>query len=896
MAFRRKETAAAVAYALGALGTVPLPDASAQAPNIVITVTGSNIVPQIEGETALPVQVIKREDIERANLQTAAELLSTVSANLSAGAFNETQSIAGGPSQPGFAGASLRGLSYNRTLVLVNGRRVVNYAFSANGIDLNFIPVSAIDRVEILKDGASAIYGSDAVAGVINFILRNDYRGAEAYAQYSSPEHTGGYSTHYTVGAGFGDLASQNFNVYTIVDYQKYGGIRARDRTFSASNYIPSEGVDQTSENSFPANVVTPVGRRNPTGDPGLAYANPACLPPLSFPTITNPMRCGFDNAAVLDIVDPSERLNVVGASTWRPSPDHELFTNGIYTRNKFIFRSSPSPIPNMTLPVTSAFYPHDFARFFGIDGRPLTVLWRAVELGLRTDATTSEQWNVVAGAQGQVAGWNYNGALAYSESNVNDRYVDGYATRSTLLPILNSGVVNPFGFNTPDVVALIGSTKLDQTVRTGKGTLTSIDFHASKDIYRLPAGPVAIAAGAEARRWKLTETAAGVLAAGDIPGIGPSVPSVAASRNVWAVFAEANVPIVKTLEGNIAVRYDHYSDFGSTTNPKLSLRWQPAKSLLVRASIGTGFKAPGLEGIYTPPQYGLTPILSDPTRCPVTGAPEDCRAAFPRNAGGNPMLQPDKSAQWGAGAVSEARCWPRVARARRRILLTNANTALNAAQIFQQCPDGINGPTCQFIHRGPVDPNFPNLPGPVVLIDTILSNLGTVRTSGFDINADLVFPTADWGRLRVGFQGTYTAKYLMRAGNTGYVDLVNHEVSPGVVPYWRHYLSLYWDYGPWLITLTDNYQHGTYDEAPTSTNGTQQRTIGDYDIWNISGSYTGFKNWTFSAGVKNLFDRDPPLSIQTATSANGGQVGYDPTYTDPRGRLYWAAFKYSFR
>jgi iron complex outermembrane recepter protein len=175
---------------------------------------------QDRGETALPVQVITREQIERAGIQTAAELLNTVSANMSFNSFSETQAITGGSGQPGFAGASLRGLAYQKTLILFNGRRIANFALGTKGGDLNAIPLSAIDRVEVLKDGASAVYGADATAGVINFILRKDYQGAEAYAQYTSPQHTGGYSKRYNFAAGYGNLATQKFNAFAMLDYQ----------------------------------------------------------------------------------------------------------------------------------------------------------------------------------------------------------------------------------------------------------------------------------------------------------------------------------------------------------------------------------------------------------------------------------------------------------------------------------------------------------------------------------------------------------------------------------------------------------------------------------------------------------------------------------------------------
>ncbi len=574
MSVRCKEISVALALTAAGCASTVFSVASYAQP-IQITVTGSNIIQRIEGETGLPVQVIKREDIERANLRTASELLATVSANLSYQSFNEAQAMAGS-GQPGFAGPSLRGLGYNRTLILLNGRRLVNFAFASNGVDLNAIPLAAVDRVEILKDGASAIYGSDAIAGVINFILRKGYRGAEVYAQYDSPEHPGGYSSQYNATAGFGDLASQKFNVMGTVGYQQFGCIHARDRPFSRTNYIPAEGFDQTSSNSFPANVDTPAGVRNPTGDPANGYRNPTCLPPFSFPTTGSPLRCGFDPPSVNDIIVPSERLSAVGAFTWQFDPDHQFFLNGVYGRNTFTFSAAPPSVTNLQLPPSSPFYPHAFAQFFGIDGRTLNIRWRPLELGLRTDKPVSEQWNVVAGLQGASKSWNYNGALTYGESKVTDRYVDGYASGSVLFPIFNTGVVNPFGYNTPEVVALISTAKLNGTVRTGKGTLSSADFHASSDILELPAGPLALALGVEARQWKLAQVSFDAVSSGDILGGPGTLPSVTAKRNAWAVFAETNVPIFKSFDASLALRYDHYSDFGSTTNPKLSLRWQP--------------------------------------------------------------------------------------------------------------------------------------------------------------------------------------------------------------------------------------------------------------------------------------------------------------------------------
>ncbi len=904
---RRKKIADALAHLRGAgtgaawlaLMSAPLASGPASAVEVLdkVTVTGTHI-PAIDGQSGLPVQVITREEIERANILTAAQLVNTISATMSFSAFNENQGLGNGM-QPGFAGGALRGLGYQNTLILLNGRRIATYAFANVGGDLNSIPMSAIERVEVLKDGASAIYGSDAVAGVINFILRSTYKGAEIYAQYTSPKHTGGYATHFNAAAGYGDLATQKFNAYAMVDYQKYGGIQARDRSFAANAYIPSEGLDRTGITSVPANVDTPAGARNPTGDPAKGYINPSCAPPLSFPTAAFPNQCRFNGLGEYTISDPSERVNIVGALTWQIDPDNQFFLNSTYVRNTFTFAVTPTQVSNQTtfqgvrrflLPATSAFYPHAFAQSFGVDGRPLNLYWRALELGPRTIEPTSQQWNVVAGMKGLLKGWSYDGAFNYNQSLVDSRY-SGFARESLLLPILNSGIVNPFGPNTQDVNDRMTSTLVDQTLRTGNGSVTSLDFHAANDVYALPGGPLAVATGFDVRKERVTQTSDPMLESGDILNAA-TFPSFTGSRNVWAVFAEANAPLFQDFEANLAVRYDHYSDFGSTTNPKVSLRWQPASTVLLRASAGTGFLAPTLPGLFLPPVFGFTVgNLSDPARCPVTQSAQDCNRSFPALSGGNPSLQPIRSSQWSVGAAWAPMRGLSMGLDYVSILLHDRIANYPPADILAQCPDGVTGVTCYLIHRGPVQPAYPTLPGPVVQIDQFFTNLGNSKVSAIDVNANYTSPAQDWGQLTLTFNGTYNIEYLQQQLNGSYVNLVDHYAA-GTIPYWRHYLLLGWNRGPWSATVTQNYQTGVYDQSPGPTTGTQLRRIGDYDIWNIGGAYTGLGNWTFSAGIKNLMDRDPPFSNQTQSA----QIGYDPASTDPRGRSYWVGLKYAFR
>ncbi len=197
-----------------------------------------------------------------------------------------------------------------------------------------------------------------------------------------------------------------------------------------------------------------------------------------------------------------------------------------------------------------------------------------------------------------------------------------GFPLLSRILPLLNSGVVNLFGPNTPAVTQQIVATNYNGPTFNGKLTGYGIDVKGSGEIYTLPAGPLALALGVQAGKETLTQNPAEMLATGDVSGFGGNLAPFSHSRTVWAVFGELNIPILKSLEGNIAVRYDHYSDFGSTTNPKVSLRWQPLPTFLMRASWGTGFLAPTLYELWNTTVQSVTPPgVSDPLRCPTDAA-----------------------------------------------------------------------------------------------------------------------------------------------------------------------------------------------------------------------------------------------------------------------------------
>jgi iron complex outermembrane receptor protein len=907
MSFQRKKVATALACLAGVGSAASLSGAYAQtptAPDIRVEVTGSNIR-RVEGEGALPVQVITRQEIEQVGIQTAMGVVDRLSSNSSIGGLNLQGSE--GSTGVGYASASLRGLGSARTLVLLNGRRLANTAFSGTSVDINSIPLSAIERVEVLTDGASAVYGTDAIGGVINFILRKDFTGVEAFAYYGDSEQGGGETQRYNVTAGWGDLSRDRFNVFATVDWNKIKPIAAKQRSFSRSAFIenPPGGLfDKTSGNSFPGIVALP----DAAASPGF----PACAPPFSFAVPGRGEQCRFDYASVIDIVPPSESWNVFGSARWQFHPDHQAFIEGSWSRTESTSRVSPSPISSATIitgePVlttpSSPFYPHALAAAHGVDGEPLEVFWRSLELGPRTDFNTIEQTRVVGGLQGVIAGWDYTAAINWSDSKAKDEWKAGWVRGTQLLSILNSGQINLFGFNTPEALALMRQALILGPIQENKATMTDFTVNASREIYQLPAGSMALALGAAYRRETFQQDSSPILATGAVPGFGGRIPPLPeVKRNVWAVSAELNVPITRTLEGNVALRYDDYEDIGSTTNPKFSLRWQPTRQILVRGSWGTGFRAPSLPELFLPSYLSSTGgTYDDPLRCPVTNSPRDCGAQFNSQFGGNANLKPEKSTNWTVGFVVEPTpaftfgadyWWIRVKDmigAPPEGPIFNDVVAAEAAGILVRFPAGSVG--C------PPSTTPGGIPCPIQFAIQNNVNVTEVTTSGVDINATVRFPRTDWGQVKVDLNGTYMiewdqsdpsgTQHLVGTYAGATATNVQGAGSTGAFPRWKHNLNLGWTLGPWSANVNQLYVHG-YSEP---SDDTPTRRVGAYSIWGINGSYTGFKNWTLTLGVKNLFDRDPPFTRQDRAF----QIGYDPYLTDPTGRFYYASVRYAFK
>jgi iron complex outermembrane recepter protein len=911
--------------------TAALP-ALAQETTQRIEITGSSIK-RIDAETALPVQVITRSDIQKSGATNVEQLMQTVSAAASSGAF--ASSASSGAATGSLSSISLRGLSSLRTLVLLNGRRIAPYGVGFVGdsvsVDVNSIPISAIDRVEILKDGASAIYGSDAVAGVVNFILRRDFNGGELALDAGNTHAGGANNRRASITAGFGDLARDRYNVMLSAALQKEGALFGRERDFATRGYDFAANNNGTSFHSFPANVFSPdfsIG-----GNPSA----PTCPAPyaINTPFDDGTGFCSFDPSPLVTLLPGTERVSVMAAGRFALSASTELFAEASFTKSKQRVVIQPVPfsfafaLPGsnplngqapwnglypaeygalagtphglgasnslILLRPGTPYYPTAFVQSLLNPGDPLpplTVFYRSNETGNRDITDHSEAPRLVLGARGTAGDWDWETAVLRSQSKVREQVNGGYPANSRILPILNSGRVNFFGPNTPDVAAELRATNFLGDAFKITSTLTSVSAKASRELGALGGGKAGLALGAEFRREDYLFDPNPTIQTGDISGYGGNFLTTDRSRRVDALFGEINLPLAKSLEVNVATRFDRYEGVGNSTTPKASLRWQPLPEV-VRVAVGKGFRAPSLQDLYLPQTTGVTAAgLSDPLRCPPVVLPPgqrtDCSAQFNVIFGGNPELKPEKSSNATLGIVLSPT--PQLTVGIDAFRINVEDTIINGIT-----PAIILGNLDAYgflVTRGPIDPSTPGLPGPIVQINQTNINLGEIRVAGVDLDLRFSAPLAG-GKLTLSGAGTYFSKYDVQNLDGSFasgLDAAN-AATGGVIVRWKHHASIDWSHGPWGFTLGQSWQKGYNDLAPSG--GTPLRRVGVYELYDLQARYTGFKNLELRAGIRNLFDKDPPYS--NAGSQTSFQGGYDAQYADPRGRFFYAGLTYKF-
>ncbi|HZX29043.1 MAG TPA: TonB-dependent receptor [Telluria sp.] len=901
--------ALAVLAALGMMAQQAAAQTNAGQPIQRVEITGSSIK-RIDAETALPVQVIKREDIEKSGVTTAAELLRNLSANTAP--LSDGASITDGTSgQRGFNGANLRGLGVSSTLVLLNGRRMANFASpgDSSGVDLNNIPAGAIQRVEVLKDGASAIYGTDAIGGVVNFITRKDYQGIDINGSAAATQQGGAGKKTLSLAGGAGDLGRDRFNVMGVLDVQRLEALRSSQRDFIKERPLAATLPALMSSNTYPANMDISSAQRNALIAAGLLPAGatrnrvnpsaPNCNPPATVyapQSLGGPLGCSYDYMQDTEIYPESEKIGFIGRATFQLDENNQLFAELVQSQATTRYVLSPNPQRIRNLPVS--ILPQAYRDALSAPGLPATfsgIRYRMTEAGNRTNEVTSTGSRLVLGASGTLGGWDYDVGLARAENRATDKYVNGYVLYDRFDAAVRNGTVNPFGPSGQAGLDLINSIKVNDEARKSKGVSTSLDGKMSRPLMALGGGDLAIAVGGEVRRENTTFTPSALLVSNNIAGdrdngaaAGSTTDLKATddSRHVYSVFTELDAPLSKELELQFALRYDHYSEVGSTTNPKFGVRWQPNKTVLIRGSAGTGFRAPSLSDLKRPTTFGsAASFLTDPQCAREQGSIDLCTDQWPVERRSNPDLKPEKSRQFSLGLVVDLNKDASFSVDYWNIEKKDVISTLGE-QIIVDNPAAYNG---KYIQR--------DSDGFITNILLMKENQGRLKTAGIDLGADWRSATGTWGRVSVNLSGTYILKYDRQFGPLEpYRSNLGVFLNDQVIQKWRHRISFGWDNGPFNLTLANQYSSGytdqntTYD--PVSDTLLPSRRVSAYSLWDLTGSWAISKQLKVRAGVLNLLDKDPPFSNQ----AYYFLAGYDPTYTDPRGRNAFISANYSFR
>jgi iron complex outermembrane receptor protein len=949
--------------------------ATGQANENEILVTGSRIK-QNPNNSALPLQIVTTQEIQRNGINSPEQLLMYLTTNGS-GADNlaSNADVVSGAQRGtnGLSSANLRGQGNAATLVLLNGRRVAAHGLSGSAVDVNQIPFAAIERVEVLKDGASAIYGTDAVGGVINFITRKDYEGVGLQGFTDITDEGNGNIYRVSGIAGYGNLDDDGFNIMGAVSYSWNQILRGSDRAFVNGNQpnrglsIDTRGTPIATAFNIGANAFQQPGGTLLTGltltAPNGANAAAGGINILNLPggagcetmdggmaydyalwnTPTAYYACAWDTGRAAVIQQPIKTLTYYGRGVLRIAHEHELslevtgsdadsaksFSNGQYTANTtnlpvaYPLNANTAPTYNTVFnAIRSAFTnPAQRAALDARYGRPIAGRWRCVPCGPREYVTDTKTFRAALGLEGPLwAGWDYRAGASYARSESSSLLGSGYYYRGTLangasdpnapqapgtpapgiVGVLNSGLINPFAIeqSAAGLSALQAVSAEGTTLYGGRYQVRQFDLSVSGPLFHFWGGDVQLAAGVDYRRETYEFNGSDAADATDPVIFLAAFDNVNAltpkHRNIKAAYAEILVPIIKDmLDITGAVRIDDYTGFGSTTNPKVSIKFRPFEPVMFRGSYNTSFRVPTFNQIFN----GLTvaPYLgsdiADPVRCPGgvptsnVGSGQPCAQIRPDIAtGGNPTLGPETAKQFSAGVVitpaplfSASLDWWSIS-------VDNTIAELSLRQLIDNAalfPD-------RFVRNPPGT-------GDIIYIDRTWINAGARRTQGLELSLRGGVD-AMRGRISVGLDGTYLLKKREKLTQdspfTGsQIGIFTFTGDLGIR--WKHNAFISYTNDDFNITFTQLFRQGYKNFAlPGIANGTVTRpdynvNVSDYIIYNLSISYSGLApGFRISAGIKNLFDRDPPFAI-TYDGNTGAGSSWEPRIADPRGRSF---------
>jgi len=848
-----------------------------------VLVTGSRLKQNGE-DGASPVLTLSREKIDRSGGATLTDVVRNI---LPIQSNSVTDYSNFGNVGTGQSNINLRGLGNGSTLTLINGRR---FALSGNSringgnvYNINSIPIGAVDRIEVLKDGASAIYGSDAIAGVVNILLRKDFNGTEARVSYNNTFDTDSAVRNASITTGFSN--DRGTGLFTIEAYEQ-NGMMGSDRSFSASADQRSRGgSDVRTTPGLLGTVYAMPGRSLPgvflaNGQPASFAAIPANqngigLTPADF-AATAGVQDVLNQNQFMSTVPDRKTLNFMGNFDFALNDAVTLFGQVAYSHTSsfaYIYNAAEVYTSQLTIPASNPYNP------FGVDVRLEKNL--TPEMGLGKRGNDYNDYGLVTGLRGKILDrWDWETAFSYGQSNTSNSFAPYNRNRGSANALSTDPQVAFNWFGDPTTTTVNDAAKVDNLrgyeTGSGQGVLTMFDGTIRGELFDLFGKPVQAAVGAELRRdhYEQAYVSNAVLPTSTFTGIIQQQ-----NRKTTSVFSELEVPLPYAFDLSLAVRHEDLDEYGTTTDPRVGLRWQPIRSLILRASWGTSFRGPGAD------QVGSAALAS--TRSVVDTHRGNELVTFTTFEYADLGLKPETSDNFSAGIIFEPT-------AVKGLTLSVDYYSIDYKDKFSYLfPDNVvqhedvygayitrAAPTAADIAKG--------YEGVIQSMQLGYTNLAVTKLKGIDVDLEYSWDTR-FGHLSYGLVGTHT--------------LTDEEaVAPGVAPVdklgdytypkkWQGNTSLFFSHGKLDAGVTFRYVH-SYDFTGYGLFN-PARHIGSIKETDVQGSYDLPWNLRVTAGVNNVFNRDPPFFYAPVYYV--GNFGYDNTLSSPRKATYYVNFRKTF-
>jgi outer membrane receptor for ferrienterochelin and colicin len=877
-----------------------------------VVITGSRIK-QVDLEGVAPVKTISQTDIKESTAGNLSDLLKELSITHGGeGSFSTHNSGALQADSPvGTAAVSLRGLGASSTLVLINGRRVAGSSFafrSQNFIDINSIPLAAIERVEILPSGASAIYGADAVAGVINLILKKDVSGNEVVVSYGDSEASSNDSRK-NVSVVWG-YSAEKTDINVFFDYYDVDALYDRERGITANSFSPSQ---QGIWPSFNGQFFDDIDYVEASCPDDIRFDDRAGFPNSSFGEY-----CQYDQNQFLPTYPAFESMSagffsnslIGGDLTWF----NELYissTEGSSNSTSAPFSGVEVPFdhPNMPTELSDRFV--DLWTDLGVPDEDFLLMWGRFDKP-RTLQNKTDNIRLVTGLEGTFGEWDWNSSLNYSSSKSQQRGLAGIMNVAKFeaalygelcsdgslncTPGVDGIFFNPFNGgrdNSSDVMNLLE----ENVPRDGRSELFSLDFNLSGELMELDTGAVLAAFGAEVRREEITDEPSPLATAdpitGEVPVYGFGSTGARADRDIFAIYGEVLMPLSENFELHIAGRYDEYSDFGGDFNPKVGFAYRATENLLLRGSWNTSFRAPSLA------QVGAdTTLSSGALECGPEFIDNFC-GGFGGTDGylseiyGNPNLNAEESTASDFGIAYSLTGDISLTLDYWSFEHTNI-VGIDDEELFRAALRGdvpIVAEDTLLLGEIGIETRDGTLGAPIEEIHLELQNLGIQETSGIDLTY-----THHWGegdnRWTFLIDGTYLLDYERQISKQAEVeDLAGTFRYPELIVRTK----LRYRNDNWSTSLTANYT-SSYDDDLEKYSSTElddfgiseERQIPSWLEWNLSVGYNLNDDASIRLGINNLLDNEAPLAY--GTSANVDHFNHDTL-----GRSYRLTYTQNF-